>query len=131
MCKYAFGCVRACACMFMCLSGGSGVYLFRPICQSANLQVGQATLPIVRLAEWPGQFAKCTVQPANFPETCLICNSCQPILFNVVKAIRNLDRGHVCEHFSSKIVTVYASILSRLKSNISIQCYILQQKPLV
>ena len=42
----------------------------------ANWQIGQANLPIGRLAS---QFANCTAQSANFPGTCLICKSCQPI----------------------------------------------------
>ena len=54
------------------------------ICKSsnlANLQIGQASLPVGRLARW---FADCSTQSANYPEICLFSKSCEPISWRLI-----------------------------------------------
>ena len=73
----------------------------RCICsvQFANLQIGQANLPIGRLVS---RFANCAAQSANFPGICLIFKLCQPISFH--KKVSNVGRQQ------SEILTIVMSV---------------------
>ena len=90
-----------------------------------NLQIGRDNLPIGKLAS---QFTTCTEQSANYLDICLICKSCQPISFYIMKTniggrqqfkiLTIAITGKFLSLIYFEVVTVNVSFMSQFNINI-------------